>query len=343
MKILVLYRKGTSCDYHRVFMPLRLLPLENGEEINFKPEDEECRTVDFKVDLVIFNRHPHRDLSQVLKMKKEYGFKMWVDIDDSWELEKEHYLYEEWKRAKIGDLIIKSMSEADILTVTNTRLLRKVAPINSKCIIIPNALPIGHEQFIPNRTESSFLRFLYAGGPSHYGDLKKIDEYFKMCGRNLIMLSKVKFIMAGYNPNYKEKSLKDMNDIMSSSPNYETRLALPLERYMDHYNYADIAIAPVDSNLFNHYKSNLKTIEAGCMGVPLIASRCFPYIEDEEMSDKGIFFCSNIKEWYDTTLMLARNPETVLKAGETLYQYVKSKYDLLEINKLRRKIINSFK
>jgi hypothetical protein len=343
-KILYLHRKGSASDYHRIFNPFRYLPLEDGEQARFIEQDEELSKADFKdANLVIFNRHPTIDLEQLIVMKKQYKFKVWNDIDDSWELYEHHYLYDEWKKNKTAELIVKSINIADIVSVTNVRLLRKIAPLNSACKVIHNALPIGHEQFTPKKTESSYLRFMYAGGPSHVSDLETIKDFFDMTTRDLHLIGKSKFILAGYNKSYREKSLHSMNDLMKKTPNYETRNSLPLEKYMDHYNYTDIALAPIENNLFNHYKSNLKVIEAGCMRVPIIAANSFPFLDDSEMENKGVFFCDKPKDWYNIARTFTDYPQTAIIAGNLLYDYVKRKYDLCEINKMRRETINWLK
>lgn len=344
MNILLLYRPGSACDYHRVFMPFRYLPLENGEKIIFKPEDEMSMTQDFKwADLVIFNRHPTVDINMFIEMKKRYQFKVWVDIDDSWDLYPHHYLYKEWIEKKVGELILKSMNIADIVTVTNVRLLRKVRPINEKCVIIPNGLPFDHEQFKSRKTESSKLRYMYVGGPSHYHDLKTITTFLSMVSRQLKFIQQSSFTLAGYDPNYKELAIQQMNNMMSGAPGYTTRPALSLNTYMEHYNYCDIALSPLEDNTFNYYKSNLKIIEAGCMKTPIIATSVFPFLEDEEMKGDGIFFCSKPQEWYTMAKTLLDNKNLVISSGERLHEYVRGKYDLVKINELRRNLINSFK
>lgn len=343
-RILYLHREQSASDYHRIWNPFRFLPLEDGEENRFIEQDEKLSKVDFKgANLVVFNRHPTIDLDQLISMKKQYGFKVWCDVDDSWELYEHHYLYEQWKKSKTVKLITDSISMADIVTVTNVRLLRKVAPMNSACKIIHNGLPMGHEQFTPKKTESSYLRFMYAGGPSHFTDLETIKDFFDMTTRDLHLIGKSKFILAGYNKLYEQKSLHGMNELMMKTPNYETRDALPVNKYMSHYDHTDVALAPIENNLFNHYKSNLKIIEAGCMRVPVIASDCFPFLDDSEMRNKGIFFCSKPREWYDIARTLTDYPQSATTAGDILYEYVKEKYDLIEINKIRRETINWLK
>lgn len=344
MKILLLVREDNACDYHRIMNPFRTLTLEDGERLVIKQSNDTIRKSDFKhADLVICNRNPFVDLDFLLEMKEEFKFKLWVDIDDIWELYKHHHLYQAWSLSNTTFLMIKSMAAADIVTVTNLRLLRKVLTINDKVKVIPNAVPIGFEQFTPDKTESTRVRFMYAGGPSHYYDLKSIEKLFDKLSGNLNIYAKTEFIMAGYDPNYANKDLHKMWSILKKAPRHSYRPGLPLKSYMEHYNHADIAVSPLEGNDFNTYKSNLKIVEAGCMRMPIIVSRMYPFLEDKEMENSGVIFCETSEDWYKACRMFMENPQLIIPMGEKLYEYVKKKYNLLEVNQLRRDIINSFK
>lgn len=344
MKIVLLVRPLAACDYHRVIMPFRYLDLLNKEHLTIIEEGQEIRASEFRhADLVIFNRHPTVDLEHLLILRDKYGFKMWVDIDDYWELYEGHYLYDNWKRGRIKEKMIKSMAKADIITTTNKRLLRSILPINEKVKIIPNAVPVGYEQFLSQKTESTRIRFMYAGGPSHVRDLETLLPFFQDISDSDDYYERTEFILAGFNDKVKEKALHQMNAIMGLAPRYNTLNGLPLNKYMSHYNQTDISIAPLKKNDFNEMKSNLKIIEAGCMRTAIICPRIYPYLEDKEMVGKGIYFYETAAGFFDVCNWLIRNPEDIVPGADELYNYVMEKYNLLEVNKLRREIINSFK
>lgn len=344
MKILLLVREDNACDYHRIINPFRTLSLEDGEKLVIKQSNDIVRITDFKnTDIVICNRNPFIDLDYLLEMKERFRFKLWIDIDDVWELHKHHHLYKSWALSNTSFLIIKALTHADIVTVTNLRLLRKVLTINDKVTVIPNAIPIGFEQFIPDKTEATRIRFLYTGGPSHYHDLKVIDPMFDKLRANMNFYNKTEFIMAGYDPNYKNPDLHRMWSIIKKAPRSSYMPGLPLKEYMKHYNHADVAMSPLEDNNFNTYKSNLKIIEAGSMRMPIIVSRMYPFLEDKEMENSGVIFCDGPEQWYKACRMFMENPEIIIQMGNKLYNYVKEKYDLLKVNQLRRDLINKLK
>src|SRR5271169_2973766 len=106
MKILLLVREGSSCDYHRITLPFRYLPLENGEECQTITDMQETRASDFQgVSLVVICRHSHVREDLLSFLKRKYKFKVWVDVDDYWELYPQHYLYDNWKRIGVAEKI----------------------------------------------------------------------------------------------------------------------------------------------------------------------------------------------------------------------------------------------
>jgi hypothetical protein len=345
MKIVVLHRPGNAADYHRITLPFRYLDLLNKERIHYIEENTQVRASEFKhADLVIFNRHPHLELDHLLVLKDKYKFKIWVDIDDYWELYKEHYLYNDWTKKKVKEKIIKALANADIVTVTNGRLLRAVRPINEKVIIIPNAVPVGYGQFMPKRVESTRTRFIYAGGPSHLNDLRTVESYFIRLINDRHFAKYGEWVHAGYNDKLREQSLHEMNKIIGLAPVSSSLNPLPIETYMGHYNHGDVSFAPLVKNEFNEMKSNLKIIEAGCMRMPIICSNMYPFLEDKEMNGMGVYYFDTPEQLYIICRnLIDKKSDYLERMGSNLYEYVYQKYNLLKVNKIRREIINSFK
>lgn len=340
MKILILYNENNACDYHRTVLPFRYLDLEDGEKFRYAKSTENLRPSDWRSSSIVYvNRSSSYEFDTVRALHKAYGFKLWVDLDDDWELYPEHYLYDTWKKSNAASLIQKYIIEADVVTCTHDRLACKIRSHNENVHVVPNALPIGYEQFVPNKTESNKIRFMTAGGESHYHDLKSIQPAFNLCS-NIAVAVRSEFVLAGVS---KSREWDKTESIMKRLPFFSTRPLLPLTSYMEHYDYADVSLAPLQGNRFNTFKSNLKIIEAGCMSMPILVSKMYPYLQDETAKDKGVFFCSDCWEWFDKIRYFVENPDKVLEYGKKLYDYVNKHYNLIEVNKQRRAIINSIK
>lgn len=343
-KYILLYEKKSGCDFHRIFNPYKYIKSEEGDNFLFKESSDKLTQRDMKdTSIVIFNRFPKFPLKNLTYAKNTFGFRIIVDIDDYWELYPEHPGYKSWVSESVKGLFIESMRIADLVTTTNSRLADQILLYNKNVEVIPNALPLGIGQFVPKKEESVKVRFLLAGGSSHYHDYKSMEDFVSVPSMSLFLRERASFILAGYNPTQPNSEWIKMKDFLSPLPNFSTRPELELSQYMDHYNHADVVMAPLSNNKFNTFKSNLRTIEAGCMRLPIVASEMFPYLEDEEMRNKGIFFTKSGRDFYKYSLYLSNNPDRAIDAGEELYQYVKEKYDLQEVNKKRRQILNHYK
>lgn len=340
MKILVLINGQNGCDYHRMLLPFKYLPIKDGETMmvvdTFIQEGIPVNHLK-DADIVAFSRTPFIGNTSMEWFRKKYGFKVWCDIDDYWELYKDHYLYDQYRRTQATLSMQNSMRLADIVTCTNDRLAEKIKAFNKRVEVVPNGVPFGYDQFSPKRTERTLTRFMYVGGQSHYNDLNSIREVFRKCRQMNEISSKSEFIMAGYNTN--SPQMQRMAAIMSCSRNFKTRPELPVRSYMEHYNNTDIALAPLQDNEFNTYKSNLKIIEAGAMGIPIIVSKMYPFLQDSTAMNRGVLFCNSVQSWVDAIKMFIDEPNKISELGQSLYEYVKQEYDLLKINEKRRQII----
>lgn len=318
-------RANSGCDYHRVGLPLKYLP-------NVRRASS-YRTA----NVIFFNRLPLEPIDIFLASKKKFGFKHIVDVDDYWYLYPEHKLYDEWMRLKVPQQIEIAIKSADAVTCTNEQLAAKIRPLNDNVHIIPNALPFSQEQFTGQNTPTDKLRIIYAGGSSHYHDLKLVsDVIVQFCKDNP---RDVEFRLAGFDSSINEwHKIKALFDPIGGkqffiAPNQS------IETYMNVYNGANLAIAPLVDNEFNRCKSNLKTIEAGCKIMPIITSHIPPYTN--ELDFFNVTTAESTSGWTHH-LNYALNRKHYLKEwGQDLRSHANMFYNLHHANKLREDLFNS--
>lgn len=83
----------------------------------------------------------------------------------------------------------------------------------------------------------------------------------------------------------------------------------------------DIALAPLENTIFNNAKSNIKFIECGSQGVPVIAS---PRDEFKAAITHGVngWLCESQNEWFTQLEKLIKDPKVLhrvsLKARESV-------------------------
>jgi glycosyltransferase involved in cell wall biosynthesis len=151
-------------------------------------------------------------------------------------------------------------------------------------------------------------------------------------------------------PEYKEflhKFVQEEYPNVANEP-YRRVWTKPITVYATNYNLFDISLAPLEENIFNKVKSQLKVIEAGFHNKALIAQDFGPYqidltnaIEyggtfDETANGILIEKNKNHKDWYVAIKKLIKNPEMIKTLQENLHNTVKDLYSLDKVTADRR-------
>lgn len=135
-----------------------------------------------------------------------------------------------------------------------------------------------------------------------------------------------------------------------------------ISTYASNYNLFDISLAPIEENLFNKVKSQLKVIEAGFHKKAIVAQDFGPYQIDltnayiKADSKKGLpkfdetanaYLVSssrNHKQWYQHLKRLITNPEQIKILQTNLHNTVKDTYSIETVTKNRRDLyLNAIK
>lgn len=153
-------------------------------------------------------------------------------------------------------------------------------------------------------------------------------------------------------PEYKDFLLKFKNEDFPNIANepYRRVWTKPISTYASNYNLFDISLAPIEENIFNKVKSQLKVIEAGFHKKALIAQNYGPYQIDIknsyvfgggwDESGNGILIDTNKnhKDWSKFVIKLIKNPELIKQMGENLYNTVKDTYSVYAVSEKRREL-----
>lgn len=328
LNIIGLTNKESGCGYHRVILPLAFMEGINGYVTNFITEDKTDNW-----DLLLYNRICQYDVNWN-KTKELLGCKVVMDIDDHWVLPVNHLNYENYKG--MGDRIERNISQADLVTVTNSNLLNKVKQFTDKAIVLPNCLPYGINQFTEQRTYSDKVRIFWCGSVSHENDIKILREPLKRLTGN------IKMVMGGYNDT--DPLTKSIWDRMYSMfagkhPSMKLHSTSPTN-YMDMYNFADIVVIPLEDSDWHGCKSNLKILEAAAKKLPVICSNVAPYNMD---ADAPVLWVNNQKDWFKYINLLINNPSLREQLGNELYAWATKRYNFKEINEQRNVAFKSIK
>lgn len=292
----------SGCDYHRIVMPFN--------NHNLQP----------KKDVVVFNRIHSKGAEYVLSLKRQ-GVKIVVDLDDFYQLNPEHYLaslYESNTHA-----IVAMVKLADVVIVTTEYLAYKIRHLNRNVVVIRNALPYDEGQFVLTRDRYSKTPLVWAGSETHKQDLAILPDF----GKDLTI--------CGFRRDSEVLSSREWSVIRENvAPTCVYEGVRPYANYMESYDGHQISLAPLLDNVFNNAKSNLKILEAGAKGLPLICSPRENY-HTQEFKDL-LFFAETPSEWKDITEYLLSAPDVCMEKGLALAKYVRTHYHIDVLNERRR-------
>lgn len=153
-------------------------------------------------------------------------------------------------------------------------------------------------------------------------------------------------------PEYKEFLLKFKQEEYPNVQNepYRRVWTKPISTYASNYNLFDISLAPLEENIFNKVKSQLKVIEAGFHKKAIIAQNFGAYKLDLVNAIKfgggfdetanGILIDSskNHKDWYSAIKKLVTNPEIISVLATNLHNTIKDTYSIEAVTIKRREV-----
>jgi glycosyltransferase involved in cell wall biosynthesis len=131
-----------------------------------------------------------------------------------------------------------------------------------------------------------------------------------------------------------------------TNKSYIRRWTKDINTYATNYNFFDVSLAPLVPSFFNENKSQLKLIESGFHKKAIIASDVKPYnldlisaLDYGNFNNKGnsllVSENKNHKDWSKHMKKLIENPNMIEDLGNRLYETVKDKYSLKNVNKDR--------
>lgn len=215
--------------------------------------------------------------------------------------------------------IARSMTTAlgycDRFVVSTEPLAEAFAGLHPDIRVVPNRLP-GHwwSNLRGERNAGCKPRVGWAGGSSHGGDLELIIEVVKT------LASEVEWVFMGMCP----EPLK---------PFVEFHPGVSIDRYpaaLAALNL-DLALAPLEPNRFNECKSNLRLLEYGALGYPVICSDILCYRDGLPVTRLP----NQARVWVSAIREQLADPQALARAGDTLREAVLRDWMLDEVHAQR--------
>ncbi|KTT43760.1 O-antigen biosynthesis protein, partial [Pseudomonas oryzihabitans] len=210
-------------------------------------------------------------------------------------------------RSSIPKDVLKAMRQAiascDRLVVSTPALGAALAGMSDDIRVVPNFLPTSWwGQCRSQRRRSRKPRVGWGGGISHTGDLELIVDVVEA------LSDEVDWVFFGMCPDRLRPFV------------HEFHAGVPIERYPAKLASLDLdlAIAPLEDNLFNRCKTNLRLLEYGACGFPVICSDIEPFRGDLPVTRVR----NRFKDWCDAIRSHLADLDATARHGDLLREQV---------------------
>lgn len=130
----------------------------------------------------------------------------------------------------------------------------------------------------------------------------------------------------------------ERNENYSNEGNFARRWTVKANMYAKVLDETDIVLAPLDDNMFNTMKSNLKQVECWTRKLPIVCSDIAPYNIDGKHMENCVLIPAKknaAKYWVKYLKRLILDADLRKKLGEQLHEDFKIKYNLSNVTDLR--------
>lgn len=307
----------SALEQYRIYSPLKQAGIEIIPGIR---ENQLALEAIDQAPLVLFQRDFSRNFGeyqQVLERAHAQGKPVVLDLDDHLlALPEDHPdRISGWFADGLPSLL-HAMVNSDALTVTTQTLRQVLLPYNPRIYVLPNYLDAELWQFREPKVaeKGAPVRILFMGTPTHQPDLGLIGEPLAHIAQKYA--GRVAFIFFGAQPPSSLEGAAKVTYLPLHTYNYQD--------FLQEYQQleAEIAIAPLQDNLFNRSKSAIKYLEYTALGISGVFCALPPYAEVVHDGLDG-FLAANPEEWEQKLKLLIESPELRLQSAREAQKQVR--------------------
>ncbi|AVS81394.1 hypothetical protein C8237_10065 [Paracidovorax avenae] len=299
--VLALAADHSGCGHYRVIEPVRAMHGSGIADARFAGRyftPEELHRL--QPDTLVLQRQVNEEQLQLIqRIKRLCPVFMVAELDDylpNLPLKNTHR--QEMPKDVLRQLR-RSVGMMDRFVVSTDALAEALKGIHPDMRVVQNRLPPRWWRGLQgSRQTGGRPRVGWAGGISHQGDLELITDVVKELHRE------VDWIFFGMCPDRIKPYVREYHGPVS------------IERYpaMLASLNLDLALAPLEQNLFNECKSNLRLLEYGACGYPVIASDARPY----QCGLPVTLVKNRFKDWVDAIRAHVHDPAAAARSGDAL-------------------------
>lgn len=279
-----------GCGWYRVVVPAQTLSVYEGMRVQIGGL-QSLDPIQMKMtggSVAVVQRQTETVQIDVVKAYHNLGVKVVHDLDDLLWNAPVYNAYRPMFKKERKQTLDWILRNADVLTTSTVPLSDAIFDRHKRrAAVIPNVLATSLFQR-PKPRVSGKLRVGWAGSNTHSHDLERL--------RTVIIQThkEISWVFLGYAP-------KELLPYVEIHPPVDVR------RYVQALSLLnlDVAVAPLDDNHFNQCKSNLKLVEFGAIGLPVVTSDVYPYKDNPGFKIKNSR--KEWKEWIDVLMEYSRN------------------------------------
>lgn len=255
-------------------------------------------------DTIVVQRQIRDELLDALERHQRYSRALRVyEIDDlitnipRQSAHRDDFAADTYKRLR------KAVGLCDRMVVSTDALADAYKDLSSDIRVVPNYLERSRwAGLAPGRRATGRPRVGWAGGSSHQGDLRVVADVVRELARE------VDWVFFGSIPPELQKYAVEHHAPVAFEHYHKMLATLDLH----------LAIAPLEQNAFNEAKSNLRLLEFGVLGYPVVCTDIEPYRSGLPVTRVK----NRYKDWVAAIRAHVRDPGAAAREGDVLREQV---------------------
>lgn len=323
MKVLCYISGYDGCGYYRIQSPAKYL--NKYSDVMCKISTQYSKEDISWADIVILQKQVNQRALDFVEFAKKEGKKIITEVDD------DYFHIPTWNPAykyyhNKPQELINFYKMSDAIVVTTPHLARQLSVYNPNTFVLPNSIDlkeVAKIEKLPKEDLYKFTRYLtsaqedislekieeiskdkivigWGGSPTHLRDLDQATPaLLKICRENKnvhlhLIACGTEALLKGMPP--------DQLFLIRPVPIFQYPRLLASLKW-------DIGICPIEDNLFNRSKSNLKFLEFSINSIPCVCSNVENYAKTVREGVTGLLADNTAASWYDKLTQLINSKE----------------------------------
>jgi glycosyltransferase involved in cell wall biosynthesis len=311
------YTRSAS-GYYRCCLPGAILNLHQYAHVSFRDELPQERWAEALAwaDVVMLERDAQEGMLRMIKRLQSDGKAVLMDIDDdvmNFKNVPNEVVAKYWTENLPH--LINNAKAVDGVTVTTKRLKKQWESITGRTVFwLPNQIDTENPRWhFPRERRNGRIVLGYMGGATHARDLEVLRPVLKII---LERYPQAVFKLVG-----PDQMVDWIHDLPPGQVEHDPGYS-PVEDYPSRMKDFDISLIPIEESQFNRNgKSDLKVLETGFLGIPIVATNFPPYSESIVHKKTGVL-AKTTEEWVYWVGRLIEEPELREALGQRLKEWI---------------------